>query len=252
MFFLIVFIVSSFFFILWLLKHPNPINLKSSIIGFTGILGAGKTALAVLYTRLIYFRNCRFCRKHKLPKPQVYSNIPIKLRKGEYSCVLDNDVTLLRRSIPQYSVVLIDEVGCYASQFDYKAKNIDAFDEFVRFFRHYINGTLIVTDQCSENIVLNVRRRINTIYNLDGFHKSIFPFSTFKVRQICISEEIKSVLQVNGDDPTGFRKTFVFGNPFKWYDSRCYRIRYKDIPPKDGQPSRSDLLQPDLFKLDKS
>ena len=98
--------------------------------------------------------------------------------------------------------MFIDEVGSFASQFEYNNPNIkDNFDEFVRLFRHYTKGGyLVVNDQCSENIVLQIRRRINTVFNLMHFKKWFGIVYTVKVRNISISEEIKTVEEQDTED----------------------------------------------------
>lgn len=251
--FLVGLLVAFGFFVFWCFKHRSPVDIRETIIAFTGGLGSGKTADAVHYGRRIYRRNVLFCRRHRLEKPAFYSNIPVRIGFKEKCRILNNDITLLRTSIPEYSVVLIDEIGSYCSQFDYKVKNADRFDEFVRFFRHYINGTLICTDQCSENIVLQVRRRINTVHNLQKFRKWPFlPFCTVDMREITTSEEIKSIVNKTDEDDfsDGFRRTWFLGNPFKFYDSRCYSVRYAPLP-RDNQGHFNDLKTERIFTIEK-
>ena len=103
----------------------------------------------------------------KLPTPLLYSSIPVRVSRKEDAVILTDKHLLLQEKLVQGSVIFIDEIGSFCSQFDYKAKNTDVFDEFVRFYRHYTKGGFFVcNDQCSENIVLQVSRRINTVYNL--------------------------------------------------------------------------------------
>lgn len=216
-----------------------------TIIAFTGGLGSGKSLLSVqkcIYLlrkqrqkvkRINRFRKfLNLFRKEKKalePKPMLYSSIPVRISKKEYSVILTAEHLLLSWRIMKKSVVFIDEVGSWLSQFDYKGTNVSSFDEFVRLYRHYTQGGyLVVNDQCSENIVLQVRRRINQVFNLMHFKKWFGIIYTVKVRNISISEEIKTVEENDTED----NMTTLFGLMpfFKRYDTYCYSERYDIVP----------------------
>lgn len=231
-------------FVLFLILRPYFIK-YDTIIAFTGGLGSGKTYLSVKYSlrllkrqrRKVWFHN-NFNRyiskvfhprkplKDKIDKPMLYSSIPVRISKKEFSLVLTDNHLLLVDKIKEKSVVFIDEIGSFANQFKYKHPNVaDNFDEFVRLFRHYTKGGyLVVNDQCSENIVLEVRRRINTVFNLMRFRIWFKVLYTVKTRNIHISEEIKTVEENNTED--SYR--VVFGVSFfkRKYDTYCYSSRY--------------------------
>ena len=152
------------------LKHKTEI-----ITAFTGGLGSGKTNLSVDKAKYLINRNRRKLKRvirwrkfrnrilfWKTPKnvvfdrPILLSNIPVvvyrpsKIRiwlcklfrfkkpEIEYSTRLTKEMLLLQTSIPQGSVVLLDEIGAWSSQFQFNDDNvIKVFDEFVRLFRHY-------------------------------------------------------------------------------------------------------------------
>lgn len=218
-----------------------------TVIAFTGGLGSGKTFQSVkISLKLLRRQRSRvkwhnrfervkafFSKKHKKDiweQPLLYSSIPVRISKTEWAVMLKPEHLLLTKRIRQRSVVFIDEVGSWAKQFDYALPNIqDNFDELVRFFRHYTKGGyLVVNDQCSENIVLYIRRRINTVFNLMHFKKWFCLFYTVKVRNISISEEIKTVEEEDTED----NMTTLFGllGFFKHYDTYCYSERYKTVP----------------------
>lgn len=242
---MIYLIVIALLIIIFFIIKPYFIK-YDTIIAFTGGLGSGKTYLSVKYAlrllrinRLkVWFHNkvARYISKAlhpkrpmkpKLSKPMLYSSIPVKISKNEYAIILTERHLLLVDKIKEKSIVFIDEVGSFANQFKYKHPNIqDNFDEFIRLFRHYTKGGyLVVNDQCSENIVLEIRRRINTVFNLMHFRIWLKILWTCKVRNIHISEEIKTIEENNTED--SFR--FMFGLPFfvKKYDTYCYSDRYK-------------------------
>lgn len=244
LFIIIALIIISF--ILIRLYFKNRLKYKTeTITAFTGGLGSGKTFLSVLKVRSLYFWNNLKQKIRKLLHKDyravnVYSNIPIYVnKKYGYSKVLTKEHLLLQEKLEGLPILLIDEIGSFASQFEYKNKNvIITFDEFVRFFRHYTKGGFIVcNDQCSENIVLVVRRRLNKIHNLSNFIK-FGPLVFYYERMINISEEIKTIDQVNDtatDTQNNMQLRFklVFGIK-KYYDTYCYNERYSGLVYKKG------------------
>lgn len=248
------------------------------ITAFTGGLGSGKTCLSVdIAKRLLKKNQRKLKRKLKwrkrrnrwlfwLPKkPEIYeqpvliSNIPVivvkrsrlwqwirvhilrKERKLDvYSVQLTKEMLLLQSSFPKGSVILLDEIGAWASQFQFKDLNvIQVFDEFVRLYRHYyaiedlnIEPYMVVNDQCSENINLVIRRRLNMVHNLSNF-LLIGKLAFYYERIISISEEIKTI-----DMRTGMENDTQDNSNFRWkwciskgcYDSHCYSGRVKNMP----------------------
>ena len=243
--------------VLWRFFSSYRLKTFDTVVAFTGGLGSGKsflsTELAVKLLRRkrreVWFKNLFRKKGEKLPLPYLYSSIPVEVSKKEKAIILtEKHLTLQERLVPG-SVCFIDEIGSFCSQFDYKAKNADVFDEFVRFYRHYTrNGYLVCNDQCSENIVLQVRRRLNTVYNLMGFRKWFGIFYTVKVRNISVSEEIKTIEEQDTED----NMTTLFGLlPLrKRYDTHCYAPRYDYVP--EGDPQRHTILQKlDILRLPK-
>lgn len=256
------------------LKHKDEV-----ITAYTGGLGSGKTAMSVDYVKSQYGKKCRkrkfgmiylyiknlIKRKNKvdlsaIPEIEVFSNIPIILKRANrlknliriifrmtpiedtYCKQLKKEHLLLQERLPKGCVILIDEVGAFANQFRFNDANIiEVFDEFVRFYRHYltieelnIEPSMIVNDQCSENINLVIRRRLCVIHNLSNF-LHLWRFCFFFERMISISEEIKTVdyksgQGVGGDtqDNSNFRWKFI--SSFGCYDSHCHSERYNTVP----------------------
>lgn len=257
------------------LKHKDEV-----ITAFTGGLGSGKTALTVDKAKALKGKNQRklkygriwlaiknlFKRKNKydldkIPKDiPIFSNIPIIVKKANrfvnflrlifkmtpipdtYCQQLEKEHLLLQKRLPKGCIVAIDEIGAWANQFRFNDRNIiEVFDEFVRFYRHYltieelnIEPYMVVNDQCSENINLVVRRRLNVVHNLNNFFH-IWRFCFYFERMITISEEIKTVdlksgETVGGDtqDNSNFRWKFI--SSFGCYDSHCHSERYDSVP----------------------
>lgn len=229
-----VLLIAAAAILIWKLITSYRMNTYDTVVAFTGGLGSGKSFLSVQMAirllkrkrREVWWHNL-FHKKDPLEKPLLYSSIPVRVSKKEMATVLTDDHLLLQKHIVKNSVLLLDEIGGYCSQFDYRVVNSEVFDEFVRFFRHYVQGYLVCNDQCSENIVLHVRRRLNTVYNLMGFRKWFFFFYTVKVRNISVSEEIKTIEEQDTED----NMTTLFGLLpfFRRYDTHCYAHRYDRV-----------------------
>lgn len=226
---LLVIIIAIFLFISYTLNYDT-------VVAFTGGLGSGKTFLSVKTARKL-LRKVRFevwlynlFHKDKKIKPMLYSSIPVKVSKKEWALELTPEHCLLKTRLCEKAIVFIDEIGAFASQFDFDLPNVkDNFNEFTRLYRQYTKGGyLVVNDQCSENINLYIRRRINTVFNLMHFKKWLGFIYTVRVRNISISEEIKTIEEEDTEDST----TIMFGLIpfFKSYDTYCYSERYNTVP----------------------
>lgn len=261
---MVIFIIIAIIAVILLLKTYR-LDTRDTVIAFSGGLGSGKTFLSVR-TALRALRWSRILwrldkllhpvsRKHD-PKPELYSSIPIRtvtgiLRKKEtFSHKLTPEILLLQERIPPRSVVMIDEIGSFMSQFEYRAVNADRLDEFVRLFRHYtLGGKFICNDQCSENIVLQVRRRLNTVYNLMRFRKlPLLPVWHCRVRNILISEEIKTVqTERHAEDEFQILLGLMPPKNRKNYDTYCYSRRYLRLW-KTRTGRYTELKKDDLLK----
>ncbi|MBE6601225.1 MAG: hypothetical protein E7637_01805 [Ruminococcaceae bacterium] len=245
------------FVILWKILRSYRLKTFDTVCAFTGGLGSGKSFMSVDISikllnrkrREVWFENLFRKKGNKLPKPMLYTSIPVRISKKEMAVVLtEKHLTLQEKLVPR-SVCFIDEIGSFCSQFDYKAKNADIFDEFIRFYRHYtLNGYLVCNDQCSENIVLQVRRRLNTVYNLMGFRTWFGLFYTVKVRNISISEEIKTIEEKDTEDNM---TTLIGFLPFRRrYDTHCYSQRYDYVV--DGEIKKYEKMKKtDILRLPK-
>ena len=243
--------VSIVYAILWFNKHTFKIS-NNTVLAFTGGLGSGKTLSAVHFTIKSYNRSLDrwIIRKlwlqlliklgstkarvnlieHKTKKPFIFSNIPIK---SKAYIPLTKEHLTLKTGINEYSVVLIDEVGQFASQYDWNKETVkNEFQEFVRFFRHYINGRLILTDQNSDNIAVGLRRRINIIYNLDNLQKLLpiprFTIVRIKITPVTVTEDIKNIKNTDVGARDEHWLWLLITN--KYYESRCYKHRYDKVP----------------------
>ena len=159
------------FFLLKKSKRITPTN--ESVIMFTGGLGSGKTYQATIYAVKKYKENYKKWKKEKdyrkLP-PLIYSNIPIEFKRKHKkikSKLLTIDILTLNKRVREGSIIIVDEFGSVASQYDWNNdKVLDYLNLLMRDFRQFTKGGyLVITDQRLGSLPIEVRNRINTIYN---------------------------------------------------------------------------------------
>ena len=190
-------------------------------------------------------------REDVRPRPMMYSSIPLRCGRKEYAYILTEQHLLLQARIVPRSIVVLDELDGFCNQFEFDGLNVirkavkgqqinwdkegAAFDEYMRLFRHYTQGGYLVCNtQCSENAVVQIRRRINTALNLFHFKTWGIPILapnliyTVRCRNISISEEIKTVEESNKED--NMRLIIGIMPFYRRYDTYVYSERYKTVP----------------------
>ena len=173
------------------------------------------------------------------PLPKFISNIPVKLKGGkheQWSNVLTKDMLILTKDekgnliskIPEYSVVLIDEIPQLVDQYNWNLKEVqENLNEMITFYRHYTAGKLIMTSQSDSQVVKQIRDKMNTFYWLSNFRKFLHFFYKCDVCQFISSDVVGNVNTGFIEDNT---KT-IYGTLFtKKYDSRCFSERYTIYP----------------------
>ena len=249
--------------VLWLIIFPYTLH-YDNLVSFTGGLGSGKTFMSV-NTALVLYRKQRlrarfhnlFHPKDKKELPELYCNIPLKITRKKMAIRLRKEHLLLQERISEGSIVLLDEVDCFANQFSYNnpcivdqtgkgGEDVGNFDEFCRFFRHYTKGGyLIFNTQATANENLTIRRRQNQVNILFHFRKwgvpLLFPniIYTVKVRNVCLSDDVKTVEEGNTED--NMRLLIGFFPFYRHYDTYCYSGRYSGVP--KGNDTRFSKLK---------
>lgn len=245
-----------------------------TICSFTGGLGSGKTFLSVETSIHLWKQAVRKTKaynlfrrkKNKLPLPLLYTSIPVRImkKKGKwiYSQILTHEMLTLQTRVVPGSVVMLDEVDVFASQWslangniieipnkkDLEAKRngtIDydsgLFDESIRLWRHMnsskaVEARLVCNSQATSNITTIIRRRMNVVFVLANKHFLKLPFgwSLFwcDCRNITITDEITNMNDSNTEDNTKKLFRLVHGRK---YDTHCYEERAKTIPIEDGE-----------------
>lgn len=214
-------------------------------------------------TKKRYFKNCNvvelkesYYKKFDLEKYISYENyLELKIDKHyvkkfiESSIELKAEHILLQKKIDRMSITFIDELGGFCSQYEYNNPNAQlGLDEFVRLYRHYtMGGYLVFTDQCSENFVKFVRVRLNKVFNLNNFRK-FFCFYKVNIREISISEEIKTIEENNKEDNE--KHTWGILPLTKRYDTYCYSGRYDSVP-SEQEDVYTCLKRYDMLRIPK-
>lgn len=244
--------------ITWLFAKKVP---NDTVLAFTGGLGQGKTLIGV-NTALKKLKKARIMWAlgwlNDKEMPQLYSNIPIMIKNGlivrigykmrngvkmerfEFSILLTYEMLTMIDRTNEYSITFIDELGQFADQYSYDNPFVMQYLQFyIRFYRHFIDGYFIYTDQASDNITKPIRVRTNMIHNLNGFRRFLIFFYKVDVLEFIMSEDAQTITSNQLEEPPYF-----FGHlPFKFfkklditrlwshkkYDSRCYSPLYKDV-----------------------
>ena len=167
------------------------------------------------------------------------------IQKYEMSVQLTYKHLVLFERQNEYNVTFIDEVGHTASQWDFDNPFVMIYiQDYVRFYRHNYDGTLIYVDQSSSNVAKPIRVRTNKVYNLVDFRRSFIFFYKVNVVEIMMGEDIETNYSNQFDE-----LPYYFGHlPFKWfkflditrlipfvykrYESRVYYPIYAHVPLK--------------------
>lgn len=240
-------------FIVFLILRPY-ILAHDTLTLFTGGNGSGKSLFSVreslrLLRRLrlkVFLHNInehmnifsyikRFFNgksKNIWEKPLLYSTIPIRISRKEWSKPLKIEHLMLQERLPLRCVVFIDEINLLISQMDYKCKGEKALNEFVTLFRHYTCGGFLVANTQNLNKVHWIFRYcFNEAINLSECKKIPFFFPLIfssKVRKITLGDDIKAI---EVDDATKNKQRMYCLRSFrKHYDTFCFSERAKNVP----------------------
>lgn len=249
----IILIVGVFFvcYFVWK-KFVKPYQFQSdSTICFSGGLGSGKSLNSVKYGIRCFKSVHRkwafyvlldrfFPRKKKGPRageePRFVSNIPVRWLsfKGfrphwQYCNVLTSKMLLLKERIPVGSVVLLDESPQFVNQFQFDNKMVqNELNEFITFFRHYVQGVFILNAQSIEEVEVHIRRKLSTYYRCFDFHRILWVFYSCKVLRCAVGDMSVSLTKDFIDENA--QKHYGILLPFlRHYDSHCYSGRYDKV-----------------------
>lgn len=257
---------------------------KNTLTAFVGSMGTGKTKIAVekalnklrrerikwYIRKYIPIHRRSYCkgwkallpfeiRKEKYPKPQLYSNIPIRIKGSKMSIKLtkehlipkikysdENKYWLYKKQIIPNSIVLIDEIGQFASQYDWEVDNVkNGLTPLIRFCRHW-GMTIYVTDQTADSIAKGIRSRLGMIYFLNDFRKPFYIFYKVRTIPMIIAEDNTSQTGANKGDNLKYFFGWL-GRKGKHYDSLCHSELYKRKDLKNYDNFNPLTLKSDYF-----
>lgn len=248
MIFIIILVIA---FVVYLFIKPYIIQ-HDTIVLYTGGNGSGKSLFSVrdtlrclrrlrwkvrfhnFFERINPIKAIKVCLgKYEydlFDKPVVYSTIPLRINRREWSRQLKVEHLMLQEKLPLHSVVFIDEINLLISQMDYKCKGEKALNEFVTLFRHYTRGFMILNTQNLSKVHWIFRYCCNEAINLSECKKIPFFYPlifTSKVRKITLGDDIKSV---ETDDATDKPRVYMLRSLIKHYDTYCFGERYDTVP----------------------
>ena len=229
------------------------------LVAYTGTIKTGKTMMAVKGAVKAYRRQNL---KHKLrwlpfftyffPEAknpaEMYANIPIFVNTKSIflpwtwfkrkpmkiiSKPLKKEHLLMLEVLPEYSIVVIDEIGKFLSQWEFDNPEVmEQVESLFKFFGHFVAGRIFITEQTIEAIVKPIRARLGRAYYLYGFHRFGIILPLFKVNCIPIimmdADKSATTMEVEKDE-----SYFFGGLPYKFqkkksYDPRCYSELYTE------------------------
>lgn len=206
-----------------------------NVILYTGSLGSGKTFCGVKSAKKllkknrfkVFFYNLMPWHKDKKPKPMLYSSIPIRVSKYEWSLPVKAEHFLLTERLIEKSIFFCDEISLLLSQQDFKTVNDKALSDFCTLFRQYTkNGYWVITTQSTQKVNHHIRRSLDSAYRLSEF-RHFLGFYKVNVRHIDICEDTININQGHSEDTTSRIYGFMGRRS---YDTHAYSIRYETVP----------------------
>ncbi len=244
--FILILVLLIAFLIWFYIKH---VNIKfDTIVMITGAPKTGKSLLSVYmcYQQLKKARfkwhlkrilSIIFRKKFTCEKPQLYSNIPLKIKGGYIP--LTKDMLLRKEKIIDKSVVYLGEFSLVASSRlgqRYGVKNnidYDSINEelllFTKLCGHQFNGKVIVDSQCISDVHYSIKRVLSNYFYIH--HSKNLPFFKLLFIQEMRYSDDNSTLNVNDIDKENNLRWFLIPKRkyYKMYDYRCYSSFTDDL-----------------------
>ena len=200
------------------------------VINFSGEPGAGKT-FTLVERGDERFRKLKLDYKFGLidgDEPSAWSSFPAIIG-GEKTHVLKREHLLFQELLPENCVILISEFSEIASNLDYANPLVVLYlDMWIRLIRHFYNAYVFIDDQAFGQVLINIRRRTNTVYNLSHFRRWLLVTPFYKVN-VDVLKCIEDTVNVNNIEETNDNYLFGF-LPYKWMKKRKYNTRcYQDV-----------------------
>lgn len=258
---LIIFLVLVGYFVFRKFFKPTAITHDSTVL-FTGGLGSGKSLnsvkvaikayrSAVWHWKIDCFKvkawNWLFPNKRKVfdEKPMFKSNLPVKLGKGRFSSVLTRDDLTLKTRIPVGSVVLIDELPQFINQFQWESAQ-GVLNEFITFFRHYVNGLLVCNAQSLDEVECHIRRKLSAYYYCFDFQPFLWIFYRCHILKCRVGDAAVSLTNEYVDDNAKWHYGLLVFAPYR---SRYLMHRYDKVK-KVNEAAFDDFYTNRILRFD--
>ena len=254
-FILLVLVVGFVVLLLLQFIRATRIGKGDRVVAMTGERGAGKT-FNVCELGERRFRKLKLEYKLGIIKgdePSVYSSFPAKIG-GEMTHVLKREHLLFQELLPENCVILISEFSEIASNLDYANPLVVLYlDMWIRLIRHLYNGHVIIDDQAFGQVLINIRRRTNTVYSLSNFRRWLFITPFYKVN-VDVLKCIEDTINVNNIEEEN--NNYLFGFlPYRFmhkqkYNTRCYQdVKYTGFTFKAPDEWQDDMKTNYLIDL---
>lgn len=251
----LIIIVAVLIGVFLLYRFLNPYLIRTNNIFFvSGSPGTGKDVLSHKYALKRYKAGMRKWKRDRLAnkitnlfkkkkdkepftqdKPIFYSSIPVLVKLGrkkkEVSKELTLDMLMLRKKLPNYSVVYISDLNRFINQWTYKNINVqENIAEFISEFRQYTKGGYFIANaQNSSQVAKEIRNTFGKTRNNLSFKKFLM-FFKIEGRTITLSDEVSNVEQGDADNKANITNVYGFINPFiSRYDTYAYYGRVHDM-----------------------
>lgn len=206
--------------------------------------------------KLIKKHTKKLKKLHELrPKPMLYSNMPIHFRthligrKKEWAKKLNASQVVCLQRIVEYSVVLIDELPQFVNQFNWNEELIQKnTNEWITFFRHFYGGYFITTAQSVDDVVVQIRRKLNQAIWCYDFKKHLFGlFYTIRMCDIMLSDQVGTMSTTMLEENTKLHFGLFPGK--KTYATRCYKPRVNNIYKDEQNEEFTDIYTTKVLRL---
>lgn len=210
----------------------------------TGAVKAGKSTFSVFLARrelrkrrfavCIHNVLCHlFFKRDKIkPKPQLYSNVPLRM---PYIPVTEELLRREKRFI-YGSVVYLQESSLVADSMDYKDSNLnEQLLLFSKLIGHETRGGCLILDtQAVADNQYNIKRCITSSFFVHHTFKFIPFFVAAWIREERVSDSGDAINVYNDDIEKTLQMVLIPKKIWKLFDCYCYSVLTDSLPVVDG------------------
>ena len=240
-------------FILYKVLAPYFVRIDN-VFFVSGAPGTGKDLICSDYARKRWrvamnrFKFSRFFSKIfrkpcKVEEPAFHASIPVLLQRevkiGKWvickrivSKPITEDILLLKKRLPNGSIIYISDINRFVNQWTYKLSCVQKnIAEFISEFRQYTKGGYFIANcQQSDQVAKEIRNCFGSCINLLHHHNFLFVHWS-EMRRISLSENMTAIETKNNDDKNTNRSNlYLLVSPFiRRYDTYAYYGRVVEM-----------------------